>query len=82
MFRIPKLGVIFMAVGFWMLSTGIGMAAEKKDMGGWEIGSPYNQHYNKDIKSPFSIHFFTLPYLFLFCWLPKQYHKSPTLSRL
>ena len=46
MFRMPKLGVIMMVAGFWMLSAGIGMAADKKDMGGWEIGSPYNRHYD------------------------------------
>ncbi len=28
------------------LGGGLAVAAEKKDMGGWELDSPYNQHYN------------------------------------
>ena len=46
MFKTPKLVVIILAAGFCMLMTGIGLAAEKKDMGGWERGSPYNQLYD------------------------------------
>jgi hypothetical protein len=32
--------------GFWVLSHAIGITADKKDMGGWESGSPYNKLYD------------------------------------
>jgi hypothetical protein len=46
MFKRLKLGVIILAVGFWLLNISMAMTADKKDMGGWEIGSPYNKHYD------------------------------------
>jgi hypothetical protein len=46
MFKRPKLGVIILALGFWLLNYNMAMTADKKDMGGWEIGSPYNKHYD------------------------------------
>ena len=36
---------LIVAVTF-VLSTGVGVAEEKKDMQGWGIDDPYNQHYD------------------------------------
>jgi hypothetical protein len=30
----------------FLLSTGAALAADTKDMGGWEVGSPYDSHYD------------------------------------
>ncbi|MHC4792513.1 MAG: hypothetical protein ACYS8Y_13995, partial [Planctomycetota bacterium] len=46
MLKRSKLGVIILAVGFWLLNNSLAMTADKKDMGGWEIDSPYNKHYD------------------------------------
>jgi len=46
MFKRLKLGVIMLAAGFWLLNISTVMTADKQDMGGWEIGSPYNKHYD------------------------------------
>ncbi|MGD2269998.1 MAG: hypothetical protein PVI06_06315 [Desulfobacterales bacterium] len=41
-----KFGAIILVFGCWSLNISFGIAAEKKDMGGWEAGSPYNQLYD------------------------------------
>jgi hypothetical protein len=33
-------------VVLFLLSGGVALAADAKDMGGWEVGSPYNAHYD------------------------------------
>ena len=38
--------VICVLVGLGLLCSGISLAGDKRDMGGWEKGSPYNKHYN------------------------------------
>ncbi|UCH20762.1 MAG: hypothetical protein JSU83_19870 [Deltaproteobacteria bacterium] len=44
--RLNKLGLVILVVGGWLLNVGYVFAVDQKDMGGWEISSPYNKHYD------------------------------------
>ncbi|MFC1798535.1 hypothetical protein ACFLZL_01865 [Thermodesulfobacteriota bacterium] len=48
MFITPKniITVSVLITCIFLLSLSAVVAAEKRDMGGWELGSPYNKHYN------------------------------------
>lgn len=42
-----RLGLLALtAAAFFLLAAAGASAEQPKDMGGWEIGSPYNQHYD------------------------------------
>ena len=38
--------LVLPAVAMIVLGTGLALAGDQKEMGGWEPGSPYNQYYN------------------------------------
>jgi hypothetical protein len=44
--RLNKLGLVILVVGVLLLDVGYCFAVDEKDMGGWEIGSLYNKHYD------------------------------------
>jgi hypothetical protein len=50
MFHDLKFTVVALALilGICLSNTGVGYGEEKRDMGGWEKGSPYNQCYKAD----------------------------------
>ena len=41
-----KAHLVGLAAVLFLLSGGVGHAFDAKDMGGWEVGSPYNEHYD------------------------------------